>query len=100
MHLRSFLAAFVTGKPLPERPRDVSAEWEELVGLGARRRLRERADTFGRLEPYLPTLPQHRAGVHAPGPAATTADVPRAAGTQPCRRSAGPARRDPLAAVR
>jgi hypothetical protein len=56
VHLRGFLAAFAEGKQLPERPIDVSAEWEELIGLGARRRLRERADTVGRLEPHLPAL--------------------------------------------
>jgi hypothetical protein len=55
-HLRSFLAAFGNGDRLPQRPRGVAAEWEELVGLGVRRRLRERADTVGKLEPYLSTL--------------------------------------------
>ncbi len=56
VHLRSCLAAFARGKRLPKRPRGISAEWEELVGLGARRRLHERAATVGRLEPLLPTL--------------------------------------------
>jgi uncharacterized protein (TIGR02996 family) len=55
-YLRRFLAAHAGGKSLPKRPADVSVGWEELVGLGARRRLRERAATVGRLEPHLPRL--------------------------------------------
>jgi uncharacterized protein (TIGR02996 family) len=55
-YLRRFLAAHADGNPLPKRPDDISPDWEELVGLGVRRRLRERAPTVGRLEPHLPTL--------------------------------------------
>jgi uncharacterized protein (TIGR02996 family) len=55
-YLRRFLAAHAGGKRLPKRPDDVSASWEELVGLGVRRRLRQRAATVGRLEPHLPAL--------------------------------------------
>jgi uncharacterized protein (TIGR02996 family) len=55
-HLRRFLAAFTRGKRLPRRPPGIAVEWEELVGLGVRRRLRERSGTVGRLEPHLATL--------------------------------------------
>jgi uncharacterized protein (TIGR02996 family) len=55
-YLRRFLAAHADGKPLRKRPAHVWADWEELVGLGVRRRLRERAATVGRLEPHLTTL--------------------------------------------
>ncbi len=55
-HLRRSLAAYAAGKRLPRRPPGIPAEWEELVGLGPRRRIRARADTCGRLAPHLPTF--------------------------------------------
>jgi uncharacterized protein (TIGR02996 family) len=55
-HLRRSLAAFAAGKRLPKRPPEVSAAWEEIVGLGPRRRLRARAATCGSLQPHLPAI--------------------------------------------
>lgn len=55
-YLRRFLAAFDNGTPLPERPAGVSPGWDELVGLGVRRRLRELGATVELFEPHLPLL--------------------------------------------
>ncbi|WP_439622261.1 DUF1963 domain-containing protein [Gemmata sp.] len=55
-YLRGFTTAYRSGRRLPARPQGVSADWDELVGLGPRRRLRDRPAVVGGLEPHLPTL--------------------------------------------